>query len=257
MWWVELATVDHGERVAEAIAMALGLPEAASLSALTQLETARNYKHALVVIDNCEHLIDSCDTSSTICCMPAGRSRSSPPAANHSGPGRNRFCGCHLFRYPPTTRPVRRSRRRTRALVCLSNVRNRPEPGSSASRQRRSGGRDSVVDSTASRSRRTGGGAHPRSLLSTRVVSELTERFRVLTGGARTVLPRHQTLLASVDWSHDLLTSDERILLRRLAVFVGDFTADAAEQVAAGDDLDSYLLELVGRLVDKKLGPTR
>jgi predicted ATPase len=68
------------------------------------------------------------------------------------------------------------------------------------------------------------------------------------------VLPRHQTLLASVDWSHDLLSDDEQVLLRRLYVFVGNFTAEAAEAVASGGDLDGYVVpELIGRLVDKSL----
>ena len=253
VWWVELATVDHGERVAEAIAMALGLPEAASLSALTQLETALNDKHALVVIDNCEHLIDSCAhvidhllhacravTILTTSRQPLGAGSESVlrvpslslPADNTSGPAFAASDAVRLF--------VERAQQ-ARAGFELTPA----NAGVVAEICRRLDGIPLALELAAARIR-----IAPVE----RVASELTERFRVLTGGARTVLPRHQTLLASVDWSHDLLTSDERILLRRLAVFVGDFTADAAEQVAAGDDLDSYLvLELVGRLVDKSL----
>ena len=61
-----------------------------------------------------------------------------------------------------------------------------------------------------------------------------TDRFRLLTGGAATALPRHQTLRASVDWSHDLLSADEQALLRRLAVFAGGFTLEAAEDGLRG-----------------------
>jgi non-specific serine/threonine protein kinase len=79
-------------------------------------------------------------------------------------------------------------------------------------------------------------------------------RFRLLTGGTRTALPRQQTLRASLDWSHDLLADPERTLLRRLAVFAGGFALDAAEAVGAGDGLDGgAVLDLLGQLVDKSL----
>ena len=68
----------------------------------------------------------------------------------------------------------------------------------------------------------------PRQLL-----ARLEDRFRLLTGGSRTALERHQTLQAAVDWSHDLLTAPERALFARLAVFAGGFTLEAAEAVGA------------------------
>ena len=66
-----------------------------------------------------------------------------------------------------------------------------------------------------------------------RIAAELDDRFRYLTGGARTVLPRQQTLVASVDWSFERLTDPERIVFRRLAVFAGSFPLEAAEAVVA------------------------
>ena len=82
----------------------------------------------------------------------------------------------------------------------------------------------------------------------------LDDRFRVLTGGNRTALPRHQTLRAVVDWSHDLLFDDERRLFARLSVFTGGWDLDAAESVCADDALDrTDILDLLGRLVDKSL----
>ena len=81
------------------------------------------------------------------------------------------------------------------------------------------------------------------------------ERFRLLTGGARTSLPRQQTLLASVAWSHDLLDDDERRLLRRLTVCAGAFRLGLAETLGSTlGDLDEWaVLDLLGRLVDKSL----
>jgi predicted ATPase len=85
----------------------------------------------------------------------------------------------------------------------------------------------------------------------------LDHRFRVLTGGDRTAVPRHQTLQATMDWSYDLLPLDEKVTLRRLAVFPGSFDLDAAEAVVQGsDDLtppEGDVLDLLSRLVDKSL----
>jgi len=78
--------------------------------------------------------------------------------------------------------------------------------------------------------------------------TRLNDRFRLLTGGSRTSLPRHQTLRAAIDWSFDLLTDAERILLRRLSVFAGSFTLEAAESICADDLLDRADIE--GHLTD-------
>ncbi|RWQ49510.1 hypothetical protein [Mesorhizobium sp.] len=96
--------------------------------------------------------------------------------------------------------------------------------------------------------------ARVRMMPPARIAAALDDRFRLLTGGARTVLPRQQTLETSVAWSHDLLDDAERALLRRLSVFAGGFTLDAAEHVCTGDVVDRYtVLDLLTRLVDKSL----
>jgi non-specific serine/threonine protein kinase len=86
------------------------------------------------------------------------------------------------------------------------------------------------------------------------ILARLTDRFSLLTAGSRTAIPRHQTLRATIDWSHDLLTEPERILFRRLAVFAGGFTLGAAEAVCGqGAGKPGDILDLLGRLVDKSL----
>ena len=93
-----------------------------------------------------------------------------------------------------------------------------------------------------------------RSLSIERLASGLDDRFRLLTGGARTAVARQRTLLASVEWSYDLLSDDEQALFRRLAVFASPFSLEAAEAVAAADDLDRLeVFDLLSRLVDKSL----
>jgi DNA-binding CsgD family transcriptional regulator len=107
--------------------------------------------------------------------------------------------------------------------------------------------------------------ARVRALSLVDIVESLHDRFRLLTGGSRTAVRRQQTLRASVDWSHALLTEAERVLFRRLAVFLGGFDLDAARAVAGTDQLQRYqVLDQLTLLVDKSLviventgGPTR
>ena len=96
--------------------------------------------------------------------------------------------------------------------------------------------------------------ARVRVLSVAQVASRLDDRFRLLTGGSRTVLARQQTLRAMIDWSYDLLTESERLLLRRLSVFVGGWSLEAAEAVCAGESLEhAAILELLAHLIDKSL----
>src|SRR5215213_3057999 len=85
------------------------------------------------------------------------------------------------------------------------------------------------------------------------IAARLDDRFSLLTAGSRTAIPRHQTLRATIDWSYDLLTQPERVLLRRLSVFAGGFTLEAAEAVCSQGMKQSDSLDLLGRLVDKSL----
>src|SRR4030095_3565964 len=86
------------------------------------------------------------------------------------------------------------------------------------------------------------------------IATQLNECFNVLTGGSRTALPRHQTLQASIDWSWHLLYDAEQTVLRRLSVFAGGFTLGAAEQVCAGEGIESHqMLGLITQLVAKSL----
>src|SRR5262249_23614026 len=85
------------------------------------------------------------------------------------------------------------------------------------------------------------------------IADRLQDRFRLLTRGSRTAPIRHQTLRATIDWSYDLLTDSERVLLRGLSVFAGGFTLDAAEAVCASSIDGAEVLDLLSGLVDKSL----
>ena len=96
--------------------------------------------------------------------------------------------------------------------------------------------------------------ARVRLLRVEQIVARLNDRFRLLTGGSRTVQPRQQTLRAALDWSHDLLSKPEQTLLRRLSVFAGGFTLEAVEGICAGPELDAaQALDLLAQLVDKSM----
>ena len=95
--------------------------------------------------------------------------------------------------------------------------------------------------------------ARVRMMHPARIAAALDDRFRLLTGGSRTAMPRQQTLEASVAWSYELLDDDEQALARRLSVLHG-FTLDAAEAIGCDDERDRFgVLDLLGRLVDKSL----
>ena len=96
--------------------------------------------------------------------------------------------------------------------------------------------------------------ARVRALSLAHIVENLHDRFRLLTGGARTAVRRHQTLRASVDWSHALLTEPERSLFRRLGVFLGGFDLEAAQAVGASAAVEQYqVIDQLSLLVDKSL----
>jgi predicted ATPase/DNA-binding SARP family transcriptional activator len=96
--------------------------------------------------------------------------------------------------------------------------------------------------------------ARLRTMSLDQLATRLDDRFRLLTGGSRTALPRHKTLRAVVDWSWELLTDAERTVLRRLSVFTGGASLEAAERVCAGDDVAAWeVLELLTALAEKSL----
>ncbi|MGW8224921.1 MAG: ATP-binding protein [Anaerolineales bacterium] len=96
--------------------------------------------------------------------------------------------------------------------------------------------------------------ARVRVLSPSQIADRLDDRFRLLTGGSRTALPRQRTLQALIDWSYDLLSEEERILLCRLSVFINGWTLEAAEQVAGFEPLDTYqVLDLLEQLLNKSL----
>jgi len=263
VWLVDLATIGPDGDVAQAALAALGLRDALLGSAPNaepagRLIAAIREREALLILDNCEHVIE--------------------PAATFA----YRVLGeCQLLRILATSReplgitgealwPVE-------PLAVPEGDASPAEAGSSPAVQLlldRAGAvrKDLAVDArtlpTLARICRALDGmplaielaaARLRTMTVDQLASRLDDRFRLLTSGSRTALPRHKTLRAVVDWSWELLTDAERIALRRLAVFVGGASLEAAERVCAGGAIEQgavepeQVLELLTALTEKSL----
>jgi predicted ATPase/DNA-binding SARP family transcriptional activator len=247
-WLVELAPVGDPGGVTPAIAAALGVSESgeprratAVGSAVDALVSDLAGRSLLIVLDNCEHVIaESAEIAQTLLqAMPGLRIVATSREAL-AVPGEQLVPVGPL----PLSDALVLFDDRARAVASASRV-GADDRDLAEEVCRQLDGLPLAIELAAARLR-----ALPLSQLAAR----LDDRFRVLTGGARTALPRHQTLRAVVDWSYDLLFSDEQQLFRRIAAFVGPFTLEDAESVCADGDLHGAdILDLLLRLVDKSL----
>jgi len=253
--WVELARVSTGEQVAGAVASGCHVAESAGTSTLDQLVRRLERAELLLVLDNCEHVIEACADLVEALLARTGPSLHIVTTTRESVA----VTGETVWRIPSLSLPPE-SERDPERIVAHDAVRLFVEraravradlPGDAAS-----------IEAMAAICRRLDGiplaielaAARLGALSLERLADGLDERFRLLTGGARRAVERQRTLLASVEWSYDLLEPTEQALFRRLAVFASPFTLEAAESVAAGEDLDRFeVFEVLARLVDKSL----
>jgi len=248
-WLVELADVRDPELVANAVLAGLDLRDQAATEPVALLLGYLESKELLLVLDNCEHLLEA------VAHVVAEITRAAPGvrvlATSReplSAPGE------HVLPVPPlelppahVTEPL--SRLRENEAVALFLERAEAATGAfelSAANQsavvdlcRRLDGLPLAIELAAVRTRVLG---------VEQILERLSDRFALLTGGGRAALPRHQTLETAIDWSHDLLTETERTLLRRLCVFTGRFTLEDVEAVCV-----PHALGPLGSLVEKSL----
>lgn len=255
VWWVELAPLGPGSAVSTAALSALGLREQPSRSAIDQLADHFGAGRALVVADNCEHLLDSVVE---LVEPLLGRSPGLTVLATSREP--LGVAGETTWRVPPLSLPTTASLSTPEALTAYDAVALFVE----RARQARPNFvvTNDNAPAVAEICARLDGiplaielaTARVRVLSPEEIRSGLDDRFRLLTGGSKQGMPRQQTLAASVEWSHDLLDEAERVMLRRLSVFAGGFTLDAAEVVCSGDGIEPLqVLDLLTSLVDKSL----
>jgi predicted ATPase/class 3 adenylate cyclase len=255
VWLVELAPVSDEDAVASTILGALGMATRPGQSPLDILVTGLASQQALIVLDNCEHLIGACAKVADAILRSCSEIRLLATSREPLG-----IAGETIYRVPSMSLPGEDDDTGEADLhgsdaVALFAERAAAQGASLALDRasaplvaqicRRLDGMPLAIELAASRL---------RALSLADLNDRLDQRFRLLTGGSRNVLPRQQTLLATVDWSYSLLTATEQKLLRRLSVFVDGFQLDAAEAVCAGGDLDVFgVTDLVVSLVDKSL----
>ena len=253
VWAIELAPLSDPELVPVAIATVLGLELASGMATPLSVATALRSKQLLLVLDNCEHVVDAAAR------MVESLLRASPAAcviATSREPLRAE--GEWVYPVPPLAVPAEGSpdseplrygavrlfveRMRAAAPSFSPDARG---TAAIAGICRRLDGMPLAIEFAAAR---------VATLGIEGLAAGLDDRFRLLAGGHRTAMPRHQTLRATLDWSYELLTEPERMVVRRLAIFAGGFTLPAASAVAADDKIaTSEVVDSVVSLVTKSL----
>jgi predicted ATPase/DNA-binding winged helix-turn-helix (wHTH) protein len=257
VWAVELGPLSNPELVPVAVATALGLELASGTASPLSVANALHAKQLMLVLDNCEHVVDAA-------ARLAEALLRANPAASVIATSREplRLEGEWVYPVPPLAVPadgspdgeeplrygaVRLFVDRARAAAPSFS----PDARAAAAIAgicRRLDGIPLAIELAAARTAALG---------TEGVEALLDDRFRLLAGGHRTALPRHQTLRATLDWSYELLTEPERVVLRRLAIFAGGFTLQVASAVAADEEIAAAeVVDCVTNLVAKSLVTT-
>jgi predicted ATPase len=252
VWLVELAPLGEGSMVLPAIANVFGLQPDARRSLEVVLADFLRDKEMLLVLDNCEHLIEVCAALATE--LLDGAAGLTILASSREALG---VAGESILRVPSLSCPAIGDETAA-TLKHFEAVQLFSERAHAVSQEFQITDENAVA--VADICRRLDGIPLAIELATSRLrlfspqqlASRLTDRFRLLTGGSRTAMPRQQTLQALIDWSYELLSPEEQALFRRLSVFVGGWTFEAAEVVGNGLDV----LELLDQLVNKSLVQT-
>jgi non-specific serine/threonine protein kinase len=255
MWFVELAPLNDERLVPQAVASVLGVKEEAGRPVAEALVRHVADRRLLLVLDNCEHLVEACAAL-------AEQLLKSGPQLRILASSREplRVSGEATFPVPTLAVPT------SQDSIAVETLRQYPAVCLFVDRATAVlpafGLTDHNAPAVAEICRRLDGiplaielaAARVRALSVENIAARLNDRFDLLTGGNRTALPRQQTLRALVDWSYDLLAEKERILFRRLAVFAGGWTLEAAEAVCSGGDVgEGEVLDLLANLVDRSV----
>src|SRR5499427_5136468 len=254
VWFVELGDLQQPDLVVSRVASAVGVDEEPGRPLLETLADALRPRRLLLALDNCEHLID-------VCARVGQRLLSSSPGLRLVATSREplHVAAETVWQVPPLSvapdgaaadpeeacryEAVRLFADRAAASLPGFAV-GRANAAAVAALCRALDGVPLAIELAAAR---------VRTLSVEQIAARLADRFRLLTSGHRTAPARHRTLRAAMDWSYELLTASEQVLLRRLSVFVG-WSLEMAEQVCSDDAIPaSDVLDLLASLVDKSL----
>jgi predicted ATPase/class 3 adenylate cyclase len=253
VWFVELAAVTDADRVMASLLSALGLREKPGRPLFETLVESIGSRHILVVLDNCEHVIGEVASI-------ADRLLRSCPNVHLLATSRETLAIDAEWTYrvpslalPPVGDDTENALSFDAVQLFVDRARHH-RPGFTAD--------DANLPIALDLCRRLDGiplalelaAVRLRSMSLPDILHHLDDRFALLTGGSRTAIARQQTLRATVDWSYDLLTPDEALVLRRLSVFSGGFTVEAAEAVCISETIASFaFLNILASLSDKSL----
>ena len=242
VWYVDLAPITDPDLVPVTTARALGLPDQPGRSTMDTLTRFVADRQMLVVLDNCEHLLDA--SAALVVAMLETCPRLTLLATSREPIG---VAGEVSWRVPSLSLT-------DEAIELFTERARHARPDFTFTDDNaavvaeicaRLDGLPLAIELAAAR---------VRALSLAEILDSLHDRFRLLTGGARTAVRRQQTLRASVDWSHALLTEPERVLFRGLAAFLGGFDLEAAQAIAGGGEVERYqVLDQLTLLVDKSL----
>ena len=242
VWYVDLAPITHPGVVAVAVARAFGLPDQPGLSTMDTLLRFVRDRQMLMVLDNCEHLLDA--TAELVVALLGAAPELTLLATSREPIG---VTGEATWRVPSLSladEAIELFTDRARLAQTGFTITD-VNAAAVAEICGRLDGMPLAIELAAAR---------VRALSLADILEGLRDRFRLLTGGSRSAVRRQQTLRASVDWSHALLTEPERVLFRRLAVFLGGFDLDAAQAVGGSGTIERYqVLDQLTLLVDKSL----
>ncbi|WP_406302232.1 LuxR C-terminal-related transcriptional regulator [Streptomyces sp. NBC_00885] len=250
VWLVELAALQDGQELAQTVAVRLRLGIEGISDPLPRLVEHVAGRRMLLVLDNCEHVLDA--SAALVATLLAAS-----PELQVLSTSRQALTvsGEHIFPVPPMTLsssavPAEQSE----AVTLFADRAGAVRPDYALTSEnaavaedicRRLDGVPLAIELAA---------AQMRALSAPQILMRLDDRFRLLSVGPRSALPRQRTLRAAIDWSYDLCTHEERLLWARLSVLSGGFDLEAAEQICSGDGIDQHdVLGLITSLVDKSV----
>jgi class 3 adenylate cyclase len=233
-WLVELAPLSDPALTPQSVASTLGVREEPGRPVTETLVDHLRSKRVLILLDNCEHLLTACASLAETLLRNCPHVRIL--ATSREGLG---ITGETTYRIPSLSVPDTKDAAKADSLARFEAVQlfmdraQAAQPGFTLN--------DTNAPAVAQICVRLDGiplaielaAARVKAMSVDQIAARLDDRFRLLTGGSRTALPRQQTLRAMIDWSYDLLTEKEQVLLRRLSVFAGGWTLEAAEKVCA------------------------
>src|SRR4030095_11871560 len=255
VWFVERAPLTDPDLIPQTILSVIGIQEQPGKTPLDVLKEYLHEKQTLIVLDNCEHLVSA--SAQVVNTLLSAAPKLKVMASSREALG---VKGEMSYPVPSLSLPDMKHLPVIEQLSQYEAVRlfsdrallvaphfivdkdNAPHIAQICSRL---DGIPLAIELAAARIK----------MMSVDQISRrLDDRFRLLTGGARTALPRQQTLRALIDWSYDILSENERLLLCRLSVFAGGWTIEAAEAICTGEGIDSYdVLDLLSQLMNKSL----